>query len=417
MSKILNVLIKDKNTLIIAEDAKKGDEIDLLSLNNIDLSNIETTIEKGLDEVYNLKLKEREKELIKLQEMAIKQAKLTAGLELQNKIIALEAQIKTQEEVLKIRYEKENLEKQGELLNKINTLENSIEYIKKEVSLTKEKEFLKKEEKYQQIINSLQDEKNRLTLEKSTLNVKKIGERLEHWCANEFEQFSINGFNNCTFIKDNKVVKEDDDVKGSKADYIFKVYANENKLEEELLTSVVCEMKSEDPMSINKKKNADHYKKLDSDRKKKNCEYALLVSELEWNEANDVPIRKVKDYEKMYVVRPQYFITFLNIIASLAEKYQQLLLTKERERIIFKETEDILSEFEELKVNAFDKPLIKLEKEITEIAKQRQIITDAVDKIGLSVVKVTDNILMDIHKKIDNFNINKIIKKIDKIDK
>lgn len=416
MSKIVNVLIKDKNTLIINQDAKKGDEIDLSLLNSIDLTNIEKQINQGLDDVYTRKLQEREKEWKNLQEVAVEQAKLTATMELQNKIATLEAKMSSQEEVLKSKYEQAALEKQNELQNRINNLENNMEVVKKEILLEKEKEFLTKEEHYKQIINTLQEEKNRLTLEKSMINVKKIGERLEHWCANEFEQFSLNGFVNCTFEKDNKSVKEDDDTKGTKADYIFKVYATSDKNENEILTSVACEMKSEDPTSTNKKKNSDHYKKLDADRRKKNCEYALLISELEWNDANDVPIRKVKDYEKMYVVRPQYFITFLNIVTNLAKKYQELLLEKAKERILFKESDDLLREFEELKINAFDKPLLKLEKEVSELSKQRQIISDAAEKMGVSINKITDNILVDIRKKIDNFNITKINKKITKLE-
>lgn len=201
MSKIVNVLIKDKNTLIINQDAKKGDEIDLSLLNSIDLTNIEKQINQGLDDVYTRKLQEREKEWKNLQEVAVEQAKLTATMELQNKIATLEVKMSSQEEVLKSKYEQAALEKQNELQNRINNLENNMEVVKKEILLEKEKEFLTKEEHYKQIINTLQEEKNRLTLEKSMINVKKIGERLEHWCANEFEQFSLNGFVNCTFEK------------------------------------------------------------------------------------------------------------------------------------------------------------------------------------------------------------------------
>ena len=147
----------------------------------------------------------------------------------------------------------------------------------------------------------------------------------------KFKKALFTGFRAIYIDKDNVSIKEDGETKGTKADYIFKVFCDEEKSME--LASVACEMKSEDPNSTNKRKNSDHYKKLDADRKKKNCEYALLVSELEWNDDNDVPIRKVKDYDKMYVVRPQYFITFLNIIASLANKYQSVLLEKKKEKI------------------------------------------------------------------------------------
>ena len=266
----------------------------------------------------------------------------------------------------------------------------------------------------QEVIDEKDKEISNLTLSKSNISVKRIGERLEHWCANEFEEHSMNGFMNCTFEKDNISVKEDGDIKGTKADYIFKVFSSEELKQE--LTSVVCEMKSEDPTSVNKKKNSDHYKKLDSDRNKKKCEYALLVSELEWNDVNDVPIRKVKDYDKMYVVRPQYFITFLNIISSLACKYQSILLEKAKEREVFKETDEILKSFDELRELIVDKQLTKLSKEIEEIKKQCDVIKTATDKISASTSKVTDTIINDIKKKIENFSITKITKKIEKLD-
>ncbi|MBQ8292343.1 MAG: DUF2130 domain-containing protein [Bacilli bacterium] len=408
MSKITNVLIKDKNTLIINQDAKTGDEIDLLSLNKLDVSNIEKQIQNGLDEVYNRKLNEVKRAFEASKELEIKNAIIDSNNKNNAEIAELKAKLNVLEESLKAKYETLNIQKQSELQLKIKTLESELELSKRQIILEKEEEFKIKEQEYKTTIE-------RLTLERSNLNVKRIGERLEHWCENEYEQYSLNGFENCEFYKDNKSIKNEEETKGTKADYIFKVYADSSLNEKKMLTSVACEMKSEDPSSVNKKKNADHYKKLDSDRKKKECEYALLVSELEWNDANDVPIKKVKEYEKMYVVRPQYFITFLNLITSLAKKYQELILEKEKEQIVFKESVDILEEFEKMRSAILDNALVKLEKEIAEIAKQRQIITDAADKIALSTSKMTDTVLENIRKKIDGFNIKKINKKIDKL--
>ena len=90
----------------------------------------------------------------------------------------------------------------------------------------------------------------------------------------EYENYAQCGFEACSWEKDNLSIKDDGDTKGTKADYIFKVYATKEMRSAELLTSVVCEMKNESPSSTNKKKNADHYAKLDKDRMKKNCEYA-----------------------------------------------------------------------------------------------------------------------------------------------
>ena len=86
-----------------------------------------------------------------------------------------------------------------------------------------------------------------------------IGENLEATCNDEMESYMQNGFFNCTWQKDNEVVKNDDEKKGSKADYIFKVYATDEHKPEELLASVCLDMKDENPDSKNKLKNSSHY--------------------------------------------------------------------------------------------------------------------------------------------------------------
>lgn len=427
MSKILNVSIVNKNTLVLEEDAKKGDKIDLLSLNNVDLSNIEKRIEEGIDSVYNRKLKEREDALVSANKIAIENTKLEVKTEYSSKITELETKLNNQETVIEAKYLAKIKELETQLQGqktiieteyslKIEQLKQEKESLKRQFDLDKREELSKVINEKDEVIREKDKEISELTRSKYGTNVKRIGERLEHWCENEFEEHSMNGFLNCTFEKDNISVKEEGDTKGTKADYIFKVFADGDKNIE--LVSVTCEMKSEDPNSVNKKKNSDHYKKLDTDRKKKNTEYALLVSELEWNDDNDVPIRKVKEYEKMYVVRPQYFITFLNIISSLASKYQRVLLEKEKEKekTLFKETDDIIKSFDEMRDAIIDKQLTRLNKEIEEIKKQCDSIKSAADKISTSTSKITDTIIKDIERKIENFNIVKITKKIDKLE-
>lgn len=425
MSKILNVSIVNKNTLVLEEDAKKGDKIDLLSLNNVDLSNIEKRIEEGIDSVYNRKLKEREDALVSANKIAIENTKLEVKTEYSSKITELETKLNNQETVIEAKYLAKIKELETQLQGqktiieteyslKIEQLKQEKESLKRQFDLDKREELSKVINEKDEVIREKDKEISELTRSKYGTNVKRIGERLEHWCENEFEEHSMNGFLNCTFEKDNISVKEEGDTKGTKADYIFKVFADGDKNIE--LVSVTCEMKSEDPNSVNKKKNSDHYKKLDTDRKKKNTEYALLVSELEWNDDNDVPIRKVKEYEKMYVVRPQYFITFLNIISSLASKYQRVLLEKEKEKALFKETDDIIKSFDEMRDAIIDKQLTRLNKEIEEIKKQCDSIKNAADKISTSTGKITDTIIKDIERKIENFNIVKITKKIDKLE-
>ena len=91
---------------------------------------------------------------------------------------------------------------------------------------------------------------NELQNRKASLNVKMIGEELEVWCHNEMQSYMQNGFLNCKWTKDNKVIKDEGEATGSKADFIFSIYASEELNEEELLASVCLEMKDENPFCI-----------------------------------------------------------------------------------------------------------------------------------------------------------------------
>jgi hypothetical protein len=145
---------------------------------------------------------------------------------------------------------------------------------------------------------------------------------------------------------------------------------------------------------------------------RKGCEYALLVSELEWESVNDSPIKKVNEYDKMYVVRPQYFVIFLSIVSALGLKYKDILTKHNIERIQFKDIEDIMNEFEEMKSNILDKSLKYLETEVSEILKN----AENIHKLSKVIMEAAENIiqkrLSTIKNKIDGFNINKINKKI-----
>lgn len=255
-----------------------------------------------------------------------------------------------------------------------------------------------------------------LQMTRSLLNIKKQGEKLESWCNLEYESYAQNGFETCTWEKDNTAVKDEDETKGSKADYLFKVYASNAYLSNELLTSVVCEMKTEDPASVHKNKNAVYLDKLEKDRKKKKCEYAILISELEWDQENDLPIRKALNHDKMYIVRPTYFIAFLSVVASLGLKYKDILVEHKREEEEFKETKTIFDEFDKLKTDIIDKNLVKIQKQIEVLRanseKMRVLASDNDEAIN-SIYKEA---IEQIKKKIENFNIKKITKKIEKLD-
>lgn len=150
---------------------------------------------------------------------------------------------------------------------------------------------------------------------KSKLSVKLLGENLEQHCQNEFNGVRASLFPYAYFEKDNEAVKEDDEVKGTKGDFIYKDYDSVNGTE---IISIMFEMKDEQDVSANKRTVDSHLDKLDKDRKKKGLEYAVLVTLLEAD--NELYNRGIVDvsykYEKMYVIRPQFFLPLISLLKS-----------------------------------------------------------------------------------------------------
>ncbi|AJM72063.1 DUF2130 domain-containing protein [Mycoplasma yeatsii] len=341
-------------------------------------------------------------------------------LKLESDIDSLNKQLANQEKLIKLEaennYQNQLNKQKEELNNKINELKESLK--DKENSLNTID--LNYKNQINEITNNKQNEINNLIKdleiikrEKLTKNIKLIGEELENYCFNQFNEISTFAFKTSTLIKDNQVVKSDDDLKGTKGDFIFKVYAEEEK--QNLLLSVMCEMKSEQLNSQNKKKNSDHYKKLDDDRNKKNLDYALLVSELEY-ETNDSLIYRVSDYKNMFVVRPMYFITMLGVLETIALKYKDLKLNRLQQELSFKEKQDILDEFEEFKNNLLDNALTNIDNKAKEIYKSAENIKNEATKIIKNVDIIVDRHLNTVKNKINGFKINKVVEKIGEIN-
>lgn len=145
---------------------------------------------------------------------------------------------------------------------------------------------------------------------KARLSTKLVGESLEQHCEVEFNKLRATAFPHAYFEKDN------DASEGSKGDFIFRECDEEGNE----IVSIMFEMKNESDDSSHRHRNEDFFKKLDADRTKKGCEYAVLVTLLEpeselYNQGIvDVSYR----YEKMYVIRPQFFIPMISILRNAA---------------------------------------------------------------------------------------------------
>ena len=181
---------------------------------------------------------------------------------------------------------------------------------------------------------------------KSRRSVKLLGEALEQHCYNLYVQTLAPLMPEATFEKDNDAVKEEGETKATKGDFIFR--AKQDGIE---YLSIMFEMKNEDDESTNHRRNAEFFDKLDKDRKKKNCEYAVLVSMLEMdNDLYNNGIVTVPGYEKMYVVRPDNFITIINLLVQSSRRTlesQKALVEARNERLDVSNFEDSLKAFKD----------------------------------------------------------------------
>lgn len=145
---------------------------------------------------------------------------------------------------------------------------------------------------------------------KARQSTKMVGESLERHCEMEFDKLRALGFKDVYFEKDN------DARTGSKGDYIYR----ETDVDGSEILSIMFEMKHEMDTTERKHKNSDFFKELDKDRREKKCEYAVLVSLLESD--NDLYNQGIVDvshrYEKMYVIRPQFFIPMITVLRNAA---------------------------------------------------------------------------------------------------
>ncbi len=281
-------------------------------------------------EIAELKA-EKEAKLAELR--AEKEAQL-AKLEADKQAEAIRLQTEKQTEVASLlaKIESAETEKKLALTEAVTKVEKerdelAVKLNGKEAELKVSEATLK--DRYETQIKDRDDTIERLRDMKSKLSVKLVGENLEQHCQNEFNGVRTTLFPYAYFEKDNEAVKEADEVKGTKGDYVYRDYDTQGGTE---IISIMFEMKDEQDVSVNKRTNESHLEKLDKDRKKKGLEYAVLVSLLEAD--NEFYNRGIVDmsykHEKMYVIRPQFFLPLISLLkgANLksAEAKRQLMM-------------------------------------------------------------------------------------------
>jgi hypothetical protein len=328
------------------------------------------------DEAFEKALHERLELAEQQKKTAIELAEAKATSELKDDVAKKNAEI----ERLKAELEKADVTGKLALKDALGEVEKERDDLKRSLDTKDtEKELLERtlKEKYETQIKDRDDAIERLKDMKAKLSTKMVGESLEQHCEVEFNKIRAGAFPNADFAKDN------DASGGTKGDFIFRE-SDEDGTE---FISIMFEMKNELDEGSNKKKNEDFFKKLDEDRTKKGCEYAVLVSLLEpENELYNTGIVDVSHlYPRMYVVRPQFFIPIITLIRN--EAYKTLKLKSEL--ALVKAQNIDVTKFEE-KLETFK---TGFEKNYDLASRKFQTAIDEIDKSIKALEKTKENLL------------------------
>ena len=376
----------------------------------------ETDYESILKQIKNHEFEKeiqlREEQFEKDKEHAIKLIESNKDLEIQE----LKIKLKNTEEQTKNQIEKQykdelnkNLLEISELKSRIELQESKKELEIQKVSSDKDKKIdlltselelknkeyeLKQNAIKEQYESKLKDKDEQIAYYKdfkAKQSTKMIGESLEQHCSNEFNRLRPL-FKNSYFEKDN------DSKTGSKGDFIFRDFDEDGNE----IVSIMFEMKNEADTTSTKHKNEHFFKELDKDRKEKKCEYAVLVSllELDSDYYNGGIIDVSHIYEKMYVIRPQFFIPLITLIRNLANKsldYKKELELVKSQNIDITHFEENINLFKEsfgrnyrLASERFAKAIEEIDKTIDHLQKTKEHLLKTDDNLRLANNKAED---------------------------
>ena len=393
----------------------------------VDESGYAAIVKQVRDKEFLKEIESRESQFLTEKESAVQLAKLELEREFSEKlnnkeseIAQLKLEIQTEQitkksavnqtaaekdkEIIELKNKLDSFNKDKELeITKLVTKMNS-ELSEKDNLITKlngekdltEKEFQLKEqsikEKYETEIRFKDDEISRLKDYKLKLSTKMVGESLEQHCETEFNRLRATGFQKAYFEKDN------DAKSGSKGDFIYRDY-DTNGGE---FISIMFEMKNETDTTSSKKKNTDFLKELDKDRREKACEYAVLVSLLEpENELYNTGIVDMSHhFEKMYVVRPQFFIPIITLLRNAALnslEYRNELAMIKAQNIDISNFEAEMNDFKDkfsknfrLASEKFHKAIEEIDKTIDHLQKTKEALLSSENNLRLANNKAED---------------------------
>ena len=239
--------------------------------------------------------------------------------------------------------------------------------------------------RYEEELRMKQDQVDYYKDLKTKMSTKMVGETLEQHCSIEFEQYIRPMMPQAYFEKDNEAVD------GTKGDFVFRDYEDGTEY-----ISIMFEMKNEMDTTATKHKNDDFLKKLDEDRRKKGCEFAVLVSLLEADNDlyNNGIVNKSHLYPKMYVIRPQFFVPFINLLVQTSKKsleYKKQLILAQNKEVDVTNFENQLQEFKDkfgrnyrLASEKFRNAISEIDKTITHLQKVREALVGSEDNLRLA---------------------------------
>ena len=304
---------------------KCGEEIELGKdaynelLNEIKTEEIDKQLkqkEEDLKKVYDAKLELAESKA------KTTQSELINKLETEKKV--LEEKLANNQKDIEVAVNKATAELQASLNKKDNDIVNLNSKLLEEKQKAAE-ESKKQKENYDFLLKAKEDEIERWKNYRMGDSTKDLGESLEQYCRDAFDEVRAVAYPDAYFEKDNKVDEE------GKGDFIFRDYQDSIET-----VSIMFEMKTEKDTTATKHKNEHFFDKLDKNRTSKNCEYAVLVSTLESDSAlyNKGIVDVSHKYPKMFVVRPQFFLTIIGLIRNMAKNsfaYKKQVVEYQRE--------------------------------------------------------------------------------------
>lgn len=370
----------------------------------VDESGYAQIVKQVRDKEFEKELKRREDDFAGMKESELKLARMEQKEEFNKQLSKKEAEISEKDKVI------------GQLKAQISGSETEKKLAVSEVVNAKEKELSKKEAEIEKLKSQLSNKtteselkaqsmqrqyEERLKLKdeqieyykdfKARQSTKMVGESLEQHCLTQFNSLRMTAFPNAYFEKDN------DAKTGSKGDFIFR-----EEVEGVEFISIMFEMKNEMDETATKHKNEDFLKELDKDRREKKCEYAVLVSLLEIdNELYNNGIVDVSyKYEKMYVIRPQFFIPMITLLRNAALnslQYQRELEIAKHQQVDILHFEENMNAFKEgfarnyrIASNKFKTAIEEIDKTISHLQKTKEALLSSENNLRLANNKAED---------------------------